>query len=201
MTVRAVVFDIGGVLEYTPSLGVPEKWEEILRLPQGDLGRRLHDVWRGGSLGLLSLEEVHRDIAEILRITPARVDALMADVWTEYLGTPNTELIGYLRDLRPAYRTGIVSNSFVGAREREQAAYGFGDLVDVIVYSHEVGVAKPDRQVYAVACERLEVAPEETVFLDDTPEAVDGAREAGLRALLFKDNAQAIREIEALLGR
>jgi hypothetical protein len=52
-----------------------------------------------------------------------------------------TELIGYARWLRPRYRTGLVSNSFVGAREREQAAYGFEDLVDEIIYSHWCGMS------------------------------------------------------------
>ncbi len=68
----------------------------------------------------------------------------MADIWREYLGTANTELIEYARQLRPRYRTGILSNSFVGAREGEQAAYGFEDLVDEIIYSHEAGMSKPD---------------------------------------------------------
>ena len=62
----------------------------------------------------------------------------MANLWQDYLGTANTELIGGRR-LRPRYRAGIVSNSFVGAWEREQAAYGFEDLVEEIVYSHEAG--------------------------------------------------------------
>jgi putative hydrolase of the HAD superfamily len=46
------------------------------------------------------------------------------------LGSANTELIEYARRPRPRYRTGILSNSFVGARDRERAAYGFEDLVD-----------------------------------------------------------------------
>jgi beta-phosphoglucomutase-like phosphatase (HAD superfamily) len=58
-------------------------------------------------------------------------------------------------------------NSFVGAREREQALYGFKDMCDVIVYSHEVGWLKPDPRVYRVACERLGCAPDEAVLLDD----------------------------------
>jgi putative hydrolase of the HAD superfamily len=45
-----------------------------------------------------------------------------------------------------------LSNSFVGAREREQAAYGFEDLVDEIVHTHEVGMSKPDPQIYALVC-------------------------------------------------
>ena len=51
----------------------------------------------------------------------------------------------------------ILSNSFVGAREREQAAYGFEDLVDEIIYSHECGMSKPDPGIHALACERLRV--------------------------------------------
>jgi putative hydrolase of the HAD superfamily len=123
----------------------------------------------------------------------------MADIWREYLGTPNTELIDYARRLRLRYRTGILSNSFVGAREREQAAYGFEDLVDEIVYSHEAGMSKPDPRIYALVCARLDVRAEETVFLDDADRCVVGAREAGIHAIQYQDNAHAIAEIEKLL--
>jgi epoxide hydrolase-like predicted phosphatase len=123
----------------------------------------------------------------------------MADVWREYLGSANTELIGYARRLRPRYRTGIVSNSFVGAREREQAAYGFEELVDEIVYSHEVGMSKPDPRIYALVCERLGVRPSEMIFLDDAQVCVAGAAEAGIHAIHYRNNAQAIKEIETLL--
>jgi epoxide hydrolase-like predicted phosphatase len=121
-------------------------------------------------------------------------------MWREYLGTANTELIEYARGLRPRYRTGILSNSFVGAREREQAAYGFEDLVDEVVYSHEAGMSKPDRRIYALVCSRLNVRYDETVFLDDTDVCVAGAHEAGIHAVRYRDNAQAIAEIEKLLA-
>jgi epoxide hydrolase-like predicted phosphatase len=126
---------------------------------------------------------------------------VMAELWPDYLGTANTELIEYARRLRPRYRTGILSNSFVGAREREQAAYGFEDLVDELVYSHECGLRKPDPRSYALICARLGVEPGQTVFLDDLEANVAGARQAGLQAVLHRDNAQAIGEIEGLLGR
>jgi len=99
----------------------------------------------------------------------------------------------------PRYRTGILSNSFVGAREREQAAYGFEDLVDEIVYSHEAGMSNPDPRIYALVCARLGVHRQETVFLGDTERRVAGAREAGLYAVHYQSNAQAIEEIERLL--
>jgi epoxide hydrolase-like predicted phosphatase len=200
MAIRAIVFDIGGVLEITPSLGVTEKWESALRLEPGELNERLSSVWQGGSIGTLSEEEVHRGIGDNLGLSEAQVNAFMEEMWTEYLGTLNVELAEYFRGLRPRYRTAILSNSFVGARTREQERYRFEEMTDVIIYSHEVGMSKPDRRIYELTCERLGVQPEEMIFVDDVAPIVDAAREMGIQAILFKDNAQAIADIEACLG-
>jgi epoxide hydrolase-like predicted phosphatase len=199
VAIRAVVFDIGGVLEITPDLGVDRLWEARLGLAGGEMDERMGDIWTGGSLGTLTLEEVHQAIRDRLDLDEQQLAAYMADLWREYLGTANTELIEYARRLRPRYRTGILSNSFVGAREQEQAAYRFEDLVDEIVYSHEVGMAKPDPRIYALVCARLEVQTKEVTFLDDVDQAVAGAREAGMHAVRYRDNAEAIEEIEKLL--
>jgi epoxide hydrolase-like predicted phosphatase len=199
MMVRAVMFDIGGVLEITPYLGVDRQWEDRLELPAGALGERLADIWSGGEVGTITEADVHWALKDRLGLDDRQVTALTADMWREYLGTPNTELIEYARQLRPRYRTGIISNSFVGAREREQAAYGFGDLVDTVIYSHEAGISKPDPRIYDLACTRLDVAPGETVFVDDVGYCVDGARRAGLHAVCYRNNAQVIKELSALL--
>jgi epoxide hydrolase-like predicted phosphatase len=197
MSIEAVVFDIGGILEITPDLGVARRWESRLGLAPGELNRRMADAWAGGSIGAISEADVHRAAAERLGLDQQGLAEFMADLWRDYLGTANTELIEYARGLRPRYRTGILSNSFVGAREREQAAYGFEDLVDEIVYSHECGISKPDPASYALICAQLGVEPDRTVFLDDLETNVTGARQA----VLYRDNAQAIGEIEDLLSR
>ncbi|MFF0868249.1 HAD family hydrolase [Nonomuraea sp. NPDC003560] len=197
MKIDAVVFDIGGVLELTPSLGVTARWEEKLGLPAGHIDARLEPTWLAGAVGEMTEEQAG---AEVTKVLGAHAGAFMDDVWTEYLGTPNTELMAYLGALRPRYRTGLVSNSFVGAREREQAAYGYAGLVDHIVYSHEAGVRKPDPRIYLTACDALGADPAATVFLDDHEPYVEGARAAGLHAVRFTSNAQAIAELDALLG-
>jgi epoxide hydrolase-like predicted phosphatase len=199
MVIRAVLFDIGGVLEIAPDLGVGPMWEDRLRLPPGAISERLDDIWAGGAIGTITEEDVHQALTDRLGLEEQQLAAFMADIWRQYLGTPNTQMIEYARQLRPRYRTGIVSNSFVGAREEEQAAYGFEDLVDDIIYSHEARMSKPDPRIYALACARLDVRPDETVFLDDMEYAVIGARQAGVHSILYQDNAQAIAEMEKLL--
>src|SRR4029077_12756562 len=160
---------------------------------------RLRDVWQGGSVGTITLDDVHEALKDRLGLDDEKLAQFMADVWREYVGTANTELIEYARRLRPRYRTGIVSNSFVGAREREQAAYGFEDLVEEIVYSHEAGFSKPDPRIYELICSSLNVSPGEMVFLDDTEACATGAHDAGIHAVCYQDNAQAIAAIEELL--
>jgi putative hydrolase of the HAD superfamily len=199
MAFRAVVFDIGGVLEFTPPLDIMQKWADRLGLGRGELPERLGAVFAAGNVGALTEAEIHTRIGQILALGRDLVDAFMADIWTEYLGTLNTELTAYFAGLRPAHRTGIISNSFVGAREREQERYGFEQLTDDIVYSHEVGICKPDQRIYELACARLGVLPSEMIFLDDKEPNVEAARDLGARGVLFASTAQAIAEIEACL--
>lgn len=200
MAIRAIVFDIGGVLEITPRTGWVEKWEKLLQLKPGGLSELMHSVWRDGSIGRISEEEVEKSTAEILGLDQAQLDAFMYDLWEEYLGELNVELTAYFAGLRPRYRTAIISNSFVGAREKEQELYGLGDLCDVIIYSHEVGLEKPDRRIFELTCERLGVQPAEVIFLDDVEQHVAAARELGIHAILFRENSQAIADVEACLA-
>jgi epoxide hydrolase-like predicted phosphatase len=199
MTVQAVFFDIGGVLEITPPTGWVERWEARLGLIPGGLSAAARDVFAAGSTGAMTEADVHQQLAIALGVEAATIDEMMADSWMQYLGTPNAELIDYMASLRPRYKVGIISNSFVGAREREQRLYRFEDLTDDIVYSHEVGVLKPDPRIYELACERLEVEPAAAAYIDDHVELVEGARAAGMIALLFEDNDQILRQLADLL--
>jgi epoxide hydrolase-like predicted phosphatase len=200
MTIHAVVFDIGGVLEFTPATGWQQRWASALDTDLAEFEARLAAIWRLGSVGAATLEEIERRTSEALSLDRAQTLGLLDDAWTEYLGSLNQQLATYFAGLRPRYRTGILSNSFVGARDLEQAAYGFQDMCDVVVYSHEEGVMKPEPRFYRLVCERLGVAPADTVFLDDVQTCVDGALAVGMKAVRFVDTDQAIAEINRLLA-
>ena len=200
MTIRAVIFDIGGVLEIDPASDWLERWAGRLGLNwPDDMTARLEPISRAGNIGTITLAQAQQQIAAALGLDAAQLARFMEDLWTEYLGTLNTELARYFGALRPRYKTGILSNSFVGARERERDAYGFEDLCDVVVYSHEEGLEKSDPRFYRIAADRLGVHPDEAILVDDHEICVQGARDVGMAAVLFCDNEQAIANLEAYL--
>jgi putative hydrolase of the HAD superfamily len=194
----AVFFDIGGVLESNPRTAWQAKWAERLGVELSTFSGKLDPIWRDGSIGAITLEDVEDRTAAALGLDAAGVAEMMEDAWAEYLGALNEPLAVYFAGLRPRYMTGMISNSFVGARERERHAYDLESMCDVIVYSHETGWIKPDPLIYGFACQRLCVPPQMAVFVDDVQANVDGARELGLQAIKFENNDQAIAELEAL---
>lgn len=199
MPIRAIVLDIGGVLEHTPDLGTAARWE-----PEFGPGwiDRVGPVIEAGEIGAITLDEVHVRAAAALGVPVARFEAYMTDVWVEYLGTYNAEMADYwLARRAEGYATAIISNSFVGAREREEEAYRFSELTDLIVYSHEVGILKPDPAIYELCLDRLGMRPRETVFVDDVEANCEAARALGMHAVLFRDTAQTIRDLDALLRK
>ncbi|CAL9677169.1 hypothetical protein SUDANB105_08035 [Streptomyces sp. enrichment culture] len=199
MTATCVILDIGGVLEITPETGWVQRWEERLVLPPGTVHERMRDVWQAGSVGSISEREVHEQVAAHLGLDASQAEAFMADLWVEYLGTPNEELIAFVRGLRGSCKLGILSNSFVGARERETALYHFDELVEKIVYSHEIGIEKPDPRAFEAACASLAVRPESCLFIDDFAVNVEATQAAGMQAHVFEDNATTIARIAAHL--
>lgn len=199
MAITTIIFDIGGVLELTPDTGWREKWEQRLALAPGELQKKMFTVWRAGSIGELTLPEVEQETGRILQLEESAVKEIMDDIWVNYLGTLNVELNDYFIQLRPRYQTAILSNSFVGAREREQAHYQFEDHCDLIIYSHEVGLQKPDPQIYHLTEQQVGARPEEIIFLDDAAVNVAAAQARGWQAVQFLNTAQAIGAINDLL--
>ncbi|HEY5335395.1 MAG TPA: HAD family phosphatase [Mycobacteriales bacterium] len=201
MSIRAVIFDIGGVLVSESDWSPLMRWASTLGMSTDDLGARLGAVDTGGraTTGHLTEPEMRAGWSRELGLDADQTDAFVRDVWDLYCGVPDHAMIDFARSLRPAYRTGLLSNAVDGARREESSRYGFDTLTDDLVYSHEVHLAKPDPAIYLVACNRLGVEPGEAVFVDDRPENVDAAAELGMRAFLHADDTPAtIAQVRAL---
>jgi epoxide hydrolase-like predicted phosphatase len=94
-------------------------------------------------------------------------------------------------------RTGLVSNSWSTSHyDRSLLA----ELFDAVVISAEVGLHKPQPEIYVLASKRLAVEPEGCVFVDDLRENCAGAEAVGMTAILHRDVADTVARLEELLG-
>jgi epoxide hydrolase-like predicted phosphatase len=201
MTIRAVVFDLGGVLETEVDTDMHAKWEARLNLKAGELRERyLSTGWLlDATYGKLAEEEMLQRIGAVYEMKQAQVDEFMQDFWDRYCGELNSELAAYFRSLRPQYQTAILSNGIPGARRVEEERFHFTGMTDLLIYSYEEKTGKPEKRIFEITCERLDVQPEEIVFLDDIEKTVTAARTFGMHAILFQETAQAIAAIQACL--
>ena len=198
MTIRAVVLDIGGVLEIIDDSVFPGRWPERLGLEEGEFQQRLDGLAGDPVIGEVTEAETRAHWQRSLDLDDAAAAELMEDFWRWYVGRLDVPLFDWFAARRPTLLTGILSNSGPGARERE-AFLGFEEVTDDIVYSHEVGLKKPDPAIFALAERRLGVEPGEVVFLDDVTGHVDAARAAGWHAVLHESTPRSIEALERII--
>lgn len=200
MNFRAVIFDIGGVLHQLTNPALHQQWEARLGLESGRLPDTLfiNRVARRALLGQASEEDVWAEVARRLTIPADDLPALQRDFWEAYTFDP--ALLEFIATLRPRIRTGILSDAFPGARQRVSAILN-ADLFDALVFSAEEGLHKPMPEIYQRALERLEVRAPETIFIDDRPPNVEGARALGIHALRFTTSQDIRDQLRRLLNQ
>ena len=198
MPIRAVIFDIGGVLYRSSGNAAQRRWEEQLGLQPGDLFKLVfgNAVALAANSGKVAQDEVWAKINRRLGLPPEELAQLKDEIWND--GAWDEELLAFLRSLKPRYRLGIVSNAWPDTREAVQPWIS-RDTFDVIVYSCEEGVCKPDAEIYLRTLERLGVAAEEAVFVDDKLENAEGARALGMAAIQFTTTAEVLAQLTRLL--
>jgi epoxide hydrolase-like predicted phosphatase len=195
---KALIVDFGGVLTtsiwpafaaFCESEGLaPDAVRELFR---GD--SEALKLLRGLETGELSEEEFEPRFGELLGVADS--DGLITRLFAG-LG-PDKEMIATVTAAREAGRkTGLISNSWgLGIYERAPV-----DLFDEAIISGEVGLHKPQPEIYLLACERLGVEPGDCVFVDDLRENCAGAEAVGMTALLHRDTAETVPKLHDLLG-
>jgi epoxide hydrolase-like predicted phosphatase len=110
---------------------------------------------------------------------------------------PETEMLELVRTARGAgVRTGLISNSWgTGIYDRAPL-----EIFDATVISGDVGLHKPQPEIYVLGAERIGVAPADCIFVDDLRENVTGAEAVGMTAILHRDPAKTVERVSELLG-
>ena len=207
--VRAVICDFGGVLT-RPLIEAFAAVNEAAGIPLEALGNAMMRVAReDGTHPLYELEKGRMTEAHFMgRLAVALSAELGRDVELHGFGEryfeelhPNREMIDLMRRLRErGLRMAICTNNVREWEPLWRAKLPVDEIFDVVVDSGFVGMRKPEPEIYQLTLERLGMAAEACLFVDDVDVNCDAARALGMRAVQFRSNAQAIPEIEAALA-
>jgi putative hydrolase of the HAD superfamily len=207
--ITTVISDFGGVLT-SPLVDTFAMLNEEERLDPGALGAALARIAeRDGTHPLFELECGRMTEREFLARLMAQLrDDLGRDVTLHtfaerYFGhlQPNAPMIALLTELRDrGYQLALLTNNVREWEPRWRAMLPVDDLFELVVDSAFVGMRKPEPEIYRLTCERLGVAPERCLFVDDIERNCVAAREVGMSAVWFRDTPQAIAEVRAALN-
>jgi FMN phosphatase YigB (HAD superfamily) len=187
--IKAIIFDCFGVL-------VTENWFKFKDTYFGDNpsgARRAAELMDQANAGVISLEQFVNELAELAGVKPAEVQGYLEG------NAPDTLLLDFIaHNLKPHYKIGMLSNASANwlhhmLSDEQQAMF------DVVDLSYETGIAKPNEMAYLNVADKLGVASEECIFVDDQERHCTGARDTGMQALEYKDFATFKNDIQHML--
>lgn len=199
MPIRAIICDLFDVLFFAKNLAARRSLEKRLGLPENGLTQAMlyTPQFREAIWGRISGEELWRAVAVDIGLD-AQQWSMVADTFYSAIEL-NTDLLAFLRELRPRYKTAILSNAPPDVRVLVTQRFHLEREVDEVIISAEVGATKPHLEIYQFAAQRLGVQVQEALFIDDELRFVEAARALGMQGVQFKDTEQAIAEIRACL--
>ena len=197
--IRAVIFDMGGVLVHThASDALLAAYDALLGLEPGSLRMRLYSgpAWEAVSKGEITLEAYWREVGEPFEASlPPEFRGYRDNFFRATLDLATVRLAWRLRSRHPI---GLLSNATALLARDIAAEPRFAGLFDAVVISALEGVRKPEPEAFLIAAQRLGLPPHACVLIDDKARNTEAAQEAGMHAVLYENALQAERALRAM---
>jgi putative hydrolase of the HAD superfamily len=207
---EAVVSDFGGVLT-TPLFAAFAAFQDEVGISPENLGKAMRvGLAEGEDLPLFQLErgEISEDefierledgLESILDHRP-HLHHFRQKFWGAL--APNEEMIELMHELKASgLKMAMLTNNVREWEPLWRSMLPVDEIFETIVDSAFVGCRKPEARIYELTLERIGLPAEACLFIDDLQPNVEGAEAAGMSAVHFRDNEQAIAEIRAALGQ
>jgi putative hydrolase of the HAD superfamily len=207
--IRAVISDFGGVLT-SPLVQSFMAFQDQTGISTEALGKAMQAATEAnGDNPLFEMERGEITEVAFLELLTDHLEPLLGhrpqmhrfkEIYFEAL-EPNAAMIELMRELKAAgFRMAMLTNNVREWEPLWRAMLPVDEIFEDVVDSGFVGCRKPESKIYQLTLERIAEEPEHCLFVDDVLVNVEGARKAGLHAVHFQDNEQAIPEIRAALS-
>ncbi len=206
---KAVISDFGGVLT-TPLLQSFMAFQDRTGITTEVLGKGMQAATAAnGENPLFEMERGEiTEVAFLAQLTDALEPLLghrpemhrFREIYFEAL-EPNPAMIELMRELKAeGYRMAMLTNNVREWEPLWRSMLPVDEIFETVVDSGFVGCRKPESKIYEMTLERIGQPAETCLFVDDVLVNCEGARKAGINAVHFQDNEQAIPEIRAALN-
>jgi epoxide hydrolase-like predicted phosphatase len=198
MSIKAVFFDLGGVIVRTEFQAPRQQLAERLGMEYDDLSKIVFDSESGirAAVGEITSADHWAFVVKRLKRPAAELSVIREEFFAGDI--VDRTLVEYIRSLRGKYKIGLISNAWSDLRDfvmREK----FDDAFDKMIISAEVGAMKPEPKIFQIALEQFGVKPKEAVFVDDFYINIEGCEKVGIKGIHFKDAESTLQQLKKLL--
>lgn len=198
MGIKAIIFDVGGVLIRTADRTSRQRLEQRLGLAEWESEKLVFnsDIGRQAQSGIVTNNDLWEAVAKTLSLSPEAAELFRKEFWGG--DVLDEAMVALIRQLKRRYQTAIISNATDSLRQTLQTTFPIADAFDLIVVSAEEKVMKPDPQIYRRTLERLGCEAAESIFIDDFAENIAAARALGMNVIHFNPTVNLAAELEKL---
>lgn len=186
--IQAIIFDCFGVFYIDP-------FRRFIDTAQPEVRSELRNLMLQEDLGQVDAEQI---IAAYSGLTGISKTEVAQQLYGMHL-VRNEALLEYAEGLRKDYKLALLSNLSPGAMDKYFTQEDRKKYFDTVVVSSEVGLIKPQPEIYQLTAERLGIAPEHTLFIDDLAINCDGARTIGMQTIVYENFDQLKTDLAAAL--
>ena len=192
--IKAAIFDVGGVLTTTILNYMAEDLAKKHKMDEGLVFRTLHSKWN-----LYKVAEIGADEFWQAFIDEAKVDETADNLKKMSLGyiKAKKEAFNVAKSLQGKYKLAIISNNADEWVVKERKIVDFS-IFDVVIFSNEVHLAKPHKEIFMLCLKKLGLKAEECVFIDDQSNNIAAAEELGFNTIQFENAAQLKKSLKGI---
>ncbi len=197
--IKGIIFDIGGVLVEDAPRKIREHIAALTGMSYSRVNKSFHDAsWGKWKIGKISSDEFWNAFIDGLNTdTNLDVESLRKKA-CEFAEEVET-MFSFAKEIKAkGYKLGIISNNADDFVKYEKKKFGIDAIFDAVIMSNEVGMPKPNQEIFKICLEKIGLKPAECIFIDNDERHVKVAKEIGMGAVLFKGQKQLKKDLEKM---
>jgi putative hydrolase of the HAD superfamily len=196
MVIKAIIWDWGGVCCVAGEHFSNPRMLAKAGLTPEEMSAKTHDIEHAFYRGEMTEQEFWNRVIDRYQLNGIPIEELRASYFAS--APERAEIIAFIKRTRNRYKTALLSA--LGADMSAHVKKRYGHLFDQLVFSHEIGIMKPDPRAFQHVLDRLGVKAEDCLFIDDSLKNVEAAARLGMQVVHFKNPEQTLAEAQQKLG-